>query len=470
MNLIMKTIMKKINIVLLFVVTGLFFSCESKLDVLPEDSIVNELAFADKSLALGVVEGMYSSAQQDDVLNGTFQLSGEWMADNVDFEGTFPTFNEIRLFAMLSTNGSIFAIWDDNYETIGSANLIVDNVPLVVDPTFTDAERAQAVAEARFMRALVYLNMSSRFGQPVQIASGRNNLSVPLVLTSEPGIETPRATLGEVHDQIEADLLAAIPNLASGTRVKASPGAARALLARLYLLQDRFAEAAVLANQVIGDSFYGLASDYTFYDNSGSTEHVFTLVNNADDGQDSFQGFTGLSNFVPNGRGDTPFTDNLIAAYEEEIGDLRFTELQQTGPDANSTIRIFTSKFPNFQNRDDDAPVIRITEMFLTRAEGNFRAGTSVGATPLADINRLRQRASLTPLLAVNLDQILNERRKELAFEGFRRMDLLRNNLSLRRVGMPDVSLSVPGADQTIFPIPQAVRDLSPFIDQNPGY
>ena len=141
--------MKKINpFILLIGVFGIFSSCEDRLDVLPEDSLVNEVAFANETLALGVVEGMYSSAQQDDVLNGTLQLAGEWMADNVDFEGTFPTFNEIRLYTTLANNGSIFAMWDDNYETIGSANLIIDNIPLVPGDDFTAAERAQAVAEA----------------------------------------------------------------------------------------------------------------------------------------------------------------------------------------------------------------------------------------------------------------------------------------------------------------------------------
>lgn len=463
--------MKKINIILLSSLAVIvFLACDNKLDILPEDSIVNELAFADESLALGVVEGMYSSAQQDDVLNGTWQLAGDWMADNIDFTGTFPTFNEVRLFAIIATNTSISAMWDDNYETIGSANLIIDNIPGVPGATFTAAERAQAIAEARFMRSLVYLNMSGWYGQPLQVGAGRANLSVPLVTSSEPGLEIPRATLGEVHDFIEADLLLAIPDLASGTRTKATPSAARALLARLYLLQERFAEAAVLANQVIGDSFYDLAPDYTFYNERGSSEHIFTLANNADDSQDSGQGFTGLSNPNPNGRGDTPFSDNLIAAYAEEPGDLRFTTLTQTGNDANAVIRTFPSKFDNFQTRDDDAPVIRITEMYLTRAEGNLRAGTSVGATPLADINDLRERAGLPALGSVTLDQILNERRKELAFEGFRRMDLMRNGQNLRRPGMPDAALSVPGANFTIFPIPQSFRDLSPFLDQNPGY
>ncbi|MEM9077781.1 MAG: RagB/SusD family nutrient uptake outer membrane protein, partial [Bacteroidota bacterium] len=82
----------------------------------------------------------------------------------------------------------------------------------------------------------------------------------------------------------------------------------------------------------------------------------------------------------------------------------------------------------------------------------------------------LRSRAGLADLGAVDLDIILNERRKELAFEGQRRMDLLRNGLNLRRPGQPQEAASAPGQNLTIFPIPQRVRDLSPFVEQNPGY
>ena len=446
-------------------------ACEDDLDILPEDEVVIESAFANRALALGVLEGMYSLAQQDNVLNGTSQFIGEWQSDNVDFVGTFPTFNRIRLYTTLSTNGSLFSVWDDHYETIGQANLVIDNFPLVEDPLFTDEDRSRGIAEALFMRALCYLRLSNYFGQPLQANSGNSNLSVPLVLNSEIGGNPPRATLGEVLAQIEADLLAAIPNLVDNSRIRANQGAAQAILARLYLQQERFAEAATMANTVINNSFFQLAGDYTFYNQRGNAEHIFTLPNNADDGQTSFQGFSGLSNPAPNGRGDTPFSDNLLAAFAEEPGDLRFTSLIQMGPDANGAIRTFTSKFPNFQNIDDDAPVIRITEMYLTRAEGNFRAGTAVGDTPLNDINILRNRAGLADLPSVNLDEILNERRKELCFEGFRRMDLLRNSQALRRPGQPDEVMAAFGADRTIFPIPQSEVDLSDgVLQQNPGY
>ena len=141
------------------------------------------------------------------------------------------------------------------------------------------------------------------------------------------------------------------------------------------------------------------------------------------------------------------------------------------GPDANGAERTFTSKYPNFQNLDDDAPVIRITEMYLTRAEANLRASTSVGDTPLNDINALRARAGLADLTAVDLDIILNERRKELCFEGFRRIDLLRNSMDLRRASQPNAADSAPGANLTIFPIPQIEVDLSEgVLIQNDGY
>ena len=445
-------------------------SCEDRLELLPEDDIANELVFSSKATALGAVVGIYNRAQQDDVLNGTLQFMTEWQSDNVAFEGTFSSFEEVFLYSTLATNTSIFGIWDDNYETIGAANLVIDNVPLVPGDDFTDAERTQAIAEARFMRALVYFNISTVFGQPLQVGQGRSNLNVPLVTTSETGLEIPRATLGEIQDFVESELLAVIPLLASDTRIRANPGAARAFLARLYLYQERWAEAANMANMVISDSAYELASDYTFFDQPASPEHIFTLVNNEVDGQDSFQGWSGLSNPQPEGRGDVPFTQNLLDAYAEEPGDLRFTELNQEGPGAVSPNAIFTNKYPDGVNNTDDAPVIRVTEMYLTRAEANLRAGTSVGDAPVNDINALRTRAGLSDLGSVDLDIILNERRKELAFEGQRRMDLLRNGLNLRRSGQPQESQSAPGENRTIFPIPQQVRDLSPFVEQNPGY
>ena len=464
--------MKIYNKLILIFLSVFVVSCDDELNLQPEDQLTLDVSFSNKETSLGVLTGAYSAAQQDDVLNGTRQAYADYMADNVDFVGSFPTFQAISQFNQLSNNTSIEAGWDDNYETIGATNLVIKYIPTVEDVTFTDEEKAIAVAEAKFLRALIYFNMANIYAQPYSLNNG-DTPAVPLV--TEPfdaEVQFPsRATLGAVYDQVETDLLDAAAVLGDSDNSRATKGAAEGLLSRLYLYKGQYDLAAEYADNVIQNSAYSLASDYSFY-NTTDSEFMFTLLNSAADGQDSGEGFSGLYNPVPDGRGDAPFTDNLIEAYGGmDTSDKRFTELTQVGNDANGDERVFTSKYPDGITNADNAPVLRITEMYLTRAEANFREGTSVGDTPLNDINELRERAGLSALASISsVDQILEERRKELAFEGHRRMDLLRIQLPLRRPGMPNVEKSNPGDQKTIFPIPSREIDLNENLTQNPGY
>ena len=112
--------------------------------------------------------------------------------------------------------------------------------------------------------------------------------------------------------------------------------------------------------------------------------------------------------------------------------------------------------------------LIRLAEMYLVRAEANFRAGTIVGATPLADVNRIRTRAKLAPLATVALADILKERRLELAFEGFRLFDLKRNQEST----IDPVSAAVIpwNAPRLVLPIPLREINANPNLEQNDYY
>jgi len=275
-------------------------SCDSQLDLAPEDRLTQEVAFSNKTTALGVLTGVYSAAQQDDVLNGTWQLAGDWQSDNIDFVGSFPTFNEVKNYSTLADNTSISALWDDSYETIGTANLVIKNVPLVEDPEFTESERNNAIAQAKFMRALIYFNLSNWYSQPIQV-SGGTTPAVPLVLEpfelGEPDFPS-RATLNEVQAQIEQDLLDAIPSLDDTDKSKATKAAAQALLARLYLYQDKFGPAADYANRAIQNAAYELAPDYQFF-NSLDNEFYFTLVNTA--AEVSLNRISGMESFVRDG-------------------------------------------------------------------------------------------------------------------------------------------------------------------------
>ena len=106
-------------------------------------------------------------------------------------------------------------------------------------------------------------------------------------------------------------------------------------------------------------------------------------------------------------------------------------------------------------------------EIYLNRAEANLRGNTTIGDTPLNDVNAIRARAGLVALTAVTLEDVLLERRKELAFEGHRRMDLLRNNKNLKPENFP---ISAPGGNKTILPIPANEINMNPNAVQNTSY
>ena len=161
-----------------------------------------------------------------------------------------------------------------------------------------------------------------------------------------------------------------------------------------------------------------------------------------------------------------PFSQDLIDAFEAEPGDLRL-DISILSVDAGNNDARFTSKYPNGATGESDPNVLRMAEVHLNRAEANFRAGTSIGDTPLNDVNAIRTRAGLAPLTSLTLDDILLERRKELCYEGHRRMDLLRNNRNLK----PDNgAISAPGSDKVILPIPDDELNINPNAQQNPGY
>lgn len=464
--------MKNIKNILFLLSVFAVASCDNTLDLAPEDSLTVDIIFGSEKLAGNALNGMYSSLQSSNTLSGIPDTMSEWQADNVEFVGSFPTFDEIYTFNTLSDNTSILGVWNSHYFSLNQTNMIIKNVSLVPGTDFTDAERNDMIGQARFVRALLHFKLSQLFGKQLKQDPTGNSLSIPLQLEPYAGVvlRPTRNTLTEVYTSIENDLLFARTAITNTAKEKATAAAANALLARLYLYQERFPEAATAANTVIGTAGISFAANYSFYNNP-STEHIFQVQNVAGDNgvAESFSKLYSPTAF--GGRGDAPFSTDLIAAFAAQSGDLRYTTLTRSGVDAKNRTSVFTTKYPNGVNNQDDPNVLRVSEMYLIRAEANLRGAIVIGGvTPLADVNRIRTRASLTPLVSVNLTQILEERRKEFCFEGLRRMDLLRNNLPLRSTGMPSAAVATPTSDKVVFPIPQRERDNNTNLVQNAGY
>ena len=166
--------------------------------------------------------------------------------------------------------------------------------------------------------------------------------------------------------------------------------------------------------------------------------------------------------------------NDLITFYADEAqggrgGDITLTEdfLGLFEPDDvrgsfyyyNYYDDVLTSKYTN---QYGNIHVIRLAEMYLIRAEANYRLGTSLGATPLDDINTIRDRAKASALTTVTLDDILLERRRELAFEGFLIHDIKRTKGNVGSLNW--------NSDKLVFPIPLREMQVNNKLIQNPGY
>ncbi|MDX3911959.1 MAG: RagB/SusD family nutrient uptake outer membrane protein [Pseudosphingobacterium sp.] len=469
--------MKIRYIYLTFAMLVFLSACEKKLDLLPQQDLTEELVFSSPETTLSALRGVYSTTQTLEFYGSMPQVIADYMADNVDFIGTFPTLQQLNDFASVSTNSSVYVVWEIHYQVITRANKVIANVPNVEG--LSDELKAQYIAEAKFLRALAYFQLVNFFAQPFQVSNG-NNLGVPLVLEDFTGEVTypSRSSLNEVHAQILKDLEEAVPALpssyesASDTRGRATKGAAHALLSRLYLYREEWAQVVEAANNTLEQGIYDLAADFSFY-NGNTSEDVFTIQNSAtDNGRTGAGGWA--SYYMPasaGGRGDAPFSQSLIQAFEAEPGDKRFNlkiEGQTAGIDY-----FFNNKFPDAVNNSDNSPVIRTTEVYLNLAEALAHLSTTPDVQAIDILNnRIRRRAGLGPKSVLTQNELINalllERRKELAFEGHRRMDMLRNRQNLRG-GQASAAF---GAPKTILPIPQREIDNNPSLQgqQNEGY
>jgi len=461
-------------------------SCDEEINALkPQQSLDVTGAFISEASSLSTLLGVYSTLQPLEMNGAMPQIFSEFMTDNAAFIGSFPTFQEIRDYNTISTNGNVQGVWQQHYRVVLRSNDVIENIPKVVDAGFTDAERTQFIAEAKFLRALAHFQLVNLFAQPYQLSNG-TNLGVPLITTPFTGTVdfVSRNTVNEVHAQIKTDLADAIAGLpdtyssAVFARGRATKGAARALLGRLNLYRGEWADAATNSLAVLTASTpgYAPAANYTFWTSKNTPEDVFTVQNNnIDNGRTGTGGWASWHRPAANGgRGDMKFSPELIAAYTQEAGDLRYA-LRSTGVGADAQSGEFTTKWSDAVNNADNSPVIRTTEVILNYVEAKAEQDNAVSQNLIDRMNVLRTRAGLASWTLGTfaskdafVTAVLNERRKELAFEGHRRMDLLRRNQPLR-VGNPSAAF---GANKTIMPIPQREVDNNPGLagQQNPGY
>jgi len=449
-------------IILVFLL--LQISCDKRLDILPYQSISSDKALLTENDVLGTLIGCYDGIQQTQLYGGDIMVFNDLTgnSDNILFTGTFAELTDAYNASMTAGNIMTTGIWVAGYNTINRCNTVLSALDKVTSSPDT---KNRVEGEALFLRASIYFELVRLFAKFYGDGDYAINPGVPLILTPTTEISdqnyVSRKTVKEVYDQVLADLEKAETLLPDFNQKYANKWVAAAQLSRVNLMLERYDDAASAADRVIAGSGKELSPQfkdlwYTYINFGGVTpeEYIFYIKMTNQDGINDLNTFFGTtieSIQGTGGRSDCKVIESHIDRYED--GDARKAFFMESGGNQ------YTQKHLDTYG---DVPIIRLAEMYLTRAEANFRQGTIVGASPLDDINTIRDRVDLAPLSTVTLDDILKERSHELAFEGHYLIEAKRLKLAVGTLPW--------NSSKLILPIPQREMDVNKNLEQNEGY
>lgn len=449
--------MKAYKITYVFIIALFFNACESVLDLEPQQEISGEIALGTEENIKNVLNGAYYLNAERDIFGGRYQMASDLIGNSnqVQWSGTFIEPRQFFNKDIIVDNSFVNDFWRVSYRVIFSANAIIDNIEVVLSE-----DKNKIEGEAKFLRALNYFELVRNFGKQYGDGDNNLNLAVPLVLSStevKSGNQMFRArnSVQEVYDQVIADLTSAMTLLPTTNGYFANRYSAQALLSRVYLQMRDYQNALINAHEVINSQQFNLETSYenAFNKQTNGSEDIFAIQLNTQSGEGSNSLITFYANQANGGRdNDIVINDDFVELYNDP-SDIR-SSFFYFDSDERLTSK-YTAQFANIG-------LIRLAELYLIRAECNLRAASSLGDTPLNDINRIRQRSSASPRITVALEDILLERQLELCFEGFLLHDLKRTN---RNVGSIEWN-----ANRLVLPIPLRELQANRNLVQNQGY
>jgi len=492
--------MKIINnyIVILFVsVTMCLTACQDKYLELTPPSELTEADFYKTAKDMnGAVLGIYSRYQS--ILPRKWTLT-EMPSDNLYMTGyhTIGGLDEVNNLAFTADNPLFNEFWVNLYNGIFRANAVLTYIDNPTD--YSANQKEQLMGEAKFMRALCYFDLVRMFGDVPNVST---------LLSFEESRTIPRAPKEEVYAAIIDDLTAAIdllPGREDMQTGRASKSAAIALLAKVYVYQEDWANAKVYLDQMPAFN-YQLLDDYASLwslENEDNNEIIFAIKytdgTNGHVLSTDYLPYFGVTDIAPRG-GEIAFpTWSLINSFEE--GDSRkaatITEFWKSPVSPPSEPEIwypYVSKYAVKHTPGSsglDLPVLRYAEIILLRAEVLYRLNQPDVA--LDELNKIRARAfrdaahnySLADISDPEdfLNVLLHERRVELALENERWFDLVRTGRYMTELTHVDRSYNYelktsqvvdlkPAIFHKVFPIPQTqIQQANPgVLSQNDGY
>lgn len=462
------------------VVLGTTLSLQSCRDSDLEPTLVQQKMTADAlnttSDMRAALNGAYDRMSSMYYYGRDFHIFGEVRSDNAYSDANSNRFVSVGQMVMNTSDGYATDTWVMIYRVINSANMVatLDLGKISGD----EALKNHYLGEALVIRALAHFDLLKLYGQ--QHISGRGEMSalaIPYVNTLEYGVSiTPaRNTVQEVYDLAMADLDRAISLMSSSYDTDnhyLSRNAAYAIKARIALYFKQYAVALEAAKQVIDSGKYSVATSGAFagtFNTDATPNQIFSIDYHSADGLPT----NNLASIYLKGNyGDIVMLNDLYSKYED--GDVRASLFEEEA--AGNTYRNL-----KYTSRDgvDDVPVIRYEEVILTYAEAALQTGDS--ATALTYLNMIPSNRGASSYTSATLDNILLERRKEFAGEGFRFYDLIRTGQDLPIVDADRQTYGYDAATKTknpvqygsynlAFPIPLSELNANANMVQNFGY
>lgn len=432
-----------------------FFGCDDVLDTKLDDEIPAATAITDNISLKAAAVGLYDVMQSGTYYGGEFILAQELTGGNADATGFQERFRQLDNAIVPPSNAYIQSNWVNVYSLVNASNLILQKMEEL------QLKDDNSKGTALFCRALGHFDALRQFGQ---FTDTNSKYGVPVstkYLDAKLAAEVSRATVAQSYQQIISDLKDAIAILKyDSNRFFVTKAAAEALLSRVYLYQGDYDNAILYASKVIGNTTYKLNTKYNdIYDVEGSAEAILEL---------QFLGIDGNS-----------LTEFLSVSPPEVSAD--YTSFFKPMDDDNdprsykyydSVKEVYCDKYGTRDSEiDGNAIIIKLSEIYLIRAEALAKKDPQSLTLALADLNVVRQRAlpaqPYTLADVPNLDAFVNilieENKRELGFEGHQWFTLV-------RLGKATSILNIP-AFRTTYPIPQNEITISRGkLEQNPGY
>lgn len=462
--------MKKI-LVLASLATLLMTSCgDSFFDLEPASSVTIDKVYKTASDYNVAVIGCYAKLQSQ---VNFYTECCEYRSDNLSLgaptAGTQDRY-DIDHFTEKPSNGILSSYWANFNNNVYRCNLLLDQID---GANFAENLKKQYKGEAMFIRALNYFNMYRIWG------------GVPAtkhVVSAAEALKVARYSDEQMFDLIAGDLKEIVDNnylpetYSSADMGRATSGAAKALLGKVYLTFHKWTEAKDILSQLIGK--YQLVSPIAQVfnvDNKNNNEIIFAVHFNKEiegEGHSYWYNLTNASD-------DTNQTSSLLNTFP--TGDARKDLITYVQVEKNVRLmnKFYDTKSPTFKTVGNDQILLRYADVLLMYAEAlnEIQFDASEGSLALKYLNAVRQRAGISNLTVKQLPTqekfrkgILVERQREFPYEGQRWFDLVR--MGFAKSVMAENGVEIKDY-QLLFPIPQQeiekVGDKS-ILWQNPGY